>query len=363
MLTAIGFLLAIQATPVEELRIGVASGEEQYQFFEIRMIDVSPRDEIFVANAGTSEIRVYGFDGVYRRSMGSEGDGPGEFRRIQTLRVSDSAVIVQDLNEIEVFSHVGEHQTSVPYPRAVRGRLLGIGPNLWIFLTTRLECIEPGRACPRSLFVEAVDPFDGSRDVIVGPLSGERLTLIRPEQSDGRMIPGFFGPPVFESAGHVAAGTNGEFYVADSRSLSVRVYSPAGALLRQVQREHEPVSVSENLLEAVRECMRERRIADSAIEQRLAQHADTLPAITDLLVNLDGGLWIRRGDVGDAPVNDACYGGTATSTWDRFDSSAAYVGSTILPANFRALRLTTSGVLGVLTDNRGVEFVVYLIIP
>ena len=353
----ISLLLALQAVPVETLRIGVASGPEEYEFFDIAGIDVSSSREIFVANAGTSQIRVYGSDGVYRRSIGRDGDGPGEFRRISSIRVSDSEVIVQDRDEIEVFTHGGEHLRTVRYPRALDGELLGVGPSVWLFRRSELGCIEADRACPRSVYVETVNPLDGSRQQILGPLPGRRFILIGPERSGSTMIPGFFGSPLFESAAQIAVDGQGEIFVSQLGSYAIQVYSEAGSLLRRIEHSHEPVGVSDELLISVSACLRNRGLTDQSIERRLAGHGEVLPAVTGLLVSADGTMWVQRGDVSDESAHDTCYSEGTSSTWDRFDSLGSYVTTTVLPANFSPLRITAAGVFGILTDERGVEFV------
>lgn len=68
------------------VEIGTVEGEPAYLLHQvvdaIRLAD----GRIAVLNAGSHEVRLYGADGTHLRSIGREGDGPGEFRRPARLR-------------------------------------------------------------------------------------------------------------------------------------------------------------------------------------------------------------------------------------------------------------------------------------
>jgi hypothetical protein len=58
---------------------------------------------IVVANAGTSDLRVYGRDGRLRSRSGREGDGPGEFRSVGGLvRLGGDSLMVWDYRAMQV---------------------------------------------------------------------------------------------------------------------------------------------------------------------------------------------------------------------------------------------------------------------
>ena len=63
------------------LSIGTLAGSPEYQFFRIagahRLVD----GRIAVVNSGSQEVRVYSGDGQFLHGFGTDGDGPGEFRR------------------------------------------------------------------------------------------------------------------------------------------------------------------------------------------------------------------------------------------------------------------------------------------
>ncbi|HUE76662.1 MAG TPA: 6-bladed beta-propeller [Longimicrobiales bacterium] len=65
-------------TVEEEVRIGTAAGEPEYQFGLIVGIDVGEDGRIYVMDQQASEVRIFDADGRFVSSIGKPGAGPGE---------------------------------------------------------------------------------------------------------------------------------------------------------------------------------------------------------------------------------------------------------------------------------------------
>jgi hypothetical protein len=77
------------------LSIGVQSGDERYQFSEIAAAARQSDGDIVVADARS--VRLYGRDGVLRRTLGSGGSGPGEFQNPGQIVIgSGDSILVWD---------------------------------------------------------------------------------------------------------------------------------------------------------------------------------------------------------------------------------------------------------------------------
>ena len=72
--------IAIADEPELVLGDGVAFAGPVYDFFRITGVSQLQDGTLVVANAGSSELRFFGADGHFLRSIGRDGDGPGEFR-------------------------------------------------------------------------------------------------------------------------------------------------------------------------------------------------------------------------------------------------------------------------------------------
>lgn len=68
---------------VVEGQIGSESKGRAYQFTRIVSIAVDPRGFVYVADAGSRDIRVFDAAGVFVRAIGREGEGPGEFQYLR----------------------------------------------------------------------------------------------------------------------------------------------------------------------------------------------------------------------------------------------------------------------------------------
>ncbi len=145
------------------VEIGVQEGEEPYQLHRaagsVRLAD----GRIVVLNAGSRELRFYGPEGTHQRSVGREGEGPGEFRFPTRLRkVSEDTLLVWDqgLQRISLFDTSGVF---------LGGRLLEPGPeNLfpgdeWLLGWNWIDSpLEPGGRDVVRAAVEALPPPDTS---------------------------------------------------------------------------------------------------------------------------------------------------------------------------------------------------------
>jgi hypothetical protein len=68
-------------TLIEDLRIGTIDGSPITEFTDVVGIDVGSDGRIYVADRGSSNVRVFAPDGSYVRKLGRDGQGPGELRR------------------------------------------------------------------------------------------------------------------------------------------------------------------------------------------------------------------------------------------------------------------------------------------
>lgn len=76
----------VSAAPA--LTIGVVDGAPEEQLFRVADAALLSDGRILIANSGTSELRIFDRAGQYVRSLGGEGEGPGEFRRITVMDVA-----------------------------------------------------------------------------------------------------------------------------------------------------------------------------------------------------------------------------------------------------------------------------------
>ena len=68
-------------TLVERFRVGALDGEGPDVFGDIRDIELGMGGELYVLDSQAAEVRVFGPEGQHLRTMGRQGEGPGELNR------------------------------------------------------------------------------------------------------------------------------------------------------------------------------------------------------------------------------------------------------------------------------------------
>jgi hypothetical protein len=81
----------------EELSIGVAKGNEEYMFSQARDIDVDEEEKIYILDMKECHIKVFNKNGEYLKTIGKEGQGPGEMRLPGALVITpQQEILVND---------------------------------------------------------------------------------------------------------------------------------------------------------------------------------------------------------------------------------------------------------------------------
>jgi hypothetical protein len=81
----------------EELSIGVAKGNEEYMFSQARDIAVDEEEKIYILDMKECHIKVFNKNGEYLKTIGKEGQGPGEMRLPGALVITpQQEILVND---------------------------------------------------------------------------------------------------------------------------------------------------------------------------------------------------------------------------------------------------------------------------
>lgn len=76
------------------------NGDERFQFFRIRSVGALPDGRIVVADGGSSELRYYTPGGDFIQAVGGEGEGPGEFQSLGSVRYLRGDTVLVDDNRL-----------------------------------------------------------------------------------------------------------------------------------------------------------------------------------------------------------------------------------------------------------------------
>jgi len=123
----------------EELSIG-REDDDNYLFYDPRNISVDEQRNIYILERGNHRIQKFNKDGNYLRTIGKEGQGPGEFERPYSLVLDkNSNIYVSDRRKIHFFNPSGEFVKTIPLSDQVNNFFVSSEGNIFGLMTQRIE--------------------------------------------------------------------------------------------------------------------------------------------------------------------------------------------------------------------------------
>jgi hypothetical protein len=343
-------------TAREVLRVGTVDGPGALA--GVFDAEFAPDGRILVAqrDIGLAE---FGPDGTYRRTLGRKGPGPGEFTFMSRLGWKGDTLWAVDIDRLNVFNaDLRFVQTITPRledpPAAMRvfpGPLMADGSMLFISVTVeedavpiiltdrtgkRLRVLARGTDAPRrwlirpagTLPVSTADPWPSNTMWLHDP-SGRSIIVVDRRNEDAP------DDPVF----HVLRiALDGDTVARASIRYPPREIGDdmADAFFRE---RAESIGTRPGITAAAAESM----LRDVVV---LPPH---MPPVTKLVPASDGTTWLRREDMRQATVE-----------WQVLDREFNEIARATLPSDLEVFRITGDRILGRVTDDLDVPFVVIL---
>ncbi len=341
-----------QLPPIEASRIAIADEPDlvlgaggafegpDYEFFQVWGVAQLRDGTLVVAHQGSRELRFFGADGRFLRSVGRDGDGPGDFRCMQGPWVIEADTVVVYDCTLRRYQHFGpdgdfvratsmtpvpftEFSTGPPWAQAVleHGRVA-------VFLESAGRPTDGAERLPSLVALHRIG--DGGWDsvrVIPGP---EQILEIRD---------GFLGRPGYHlGVFPVGAGAGATMAVADAAGFRVKLFDPDGRIVSILSASVPDVPVTSDVIEGQVEhwmahapegALEGGAGAVAAYRERiresvLTNHAPFLPAIRDVFVDADERIWVERYDV---PAR-------GPSRWEVFQRDGTWIGRVEMPEGF-----------------------------
>jgi hypothetical protein len=295
-----------------------------------------------IANGGTRQLRLYDEAGTHIRSVGGEGQGPGQFGSISLLGgFAGDSLLVWDAQQrrASVFGPDGAFARSYSGPSE-----LGVAPIIggvladgrMVALNRVLAAVAGMSGLQRNPQTVITVGVDGATGEALGEFPGAEESVF-----EGLGMGVIFGRRLhFHARGDRVAVGNDDTY-------SVRIYGADGHLLHVVRQARVPIPVGDNDFEAAAPPV----IPTSPIQARLSgaleqmpRHA-TFPAYQDLRLGVGDRLWIQ----------DFVRPGEEGATWHAFGPDGAYRARLDLPRATDVLDFGEDQVLVRVRDDLGVE--------
>ncbi|HEX2081254.1 MAG TPA: 6-bladed beta-propeller [Longimicrobium sp.] len=298
---------------VEDLRIGSAEGGGPDVFAMPAAVEVDAHGRLYVLEAATGEVRVFGADGTHVRSMGRQGAGPGELAQPMGMALApDGTLWVMDPGNgrFTVFDTAGALRNTVrrdngfaafPWPGRFdrQGRLWDVAPGTGA----------PG-AAPALL---RLDPASGR---------AERLALpaFTPAHFSSRRGGVTSTAPVpFSPALVWTLDADGRVWSGVTEHYRLHLHDPAGDTLRIVERAVPRVRVTAAERDSLP--VQLRWFTDQGGRVDLSRVPPHKPAFVAVTTDDRGWLWVRP----SLPE------GERTTQLDVFSPDGVYQGRLALP--------------------------------
>lgn len=334
------------------LQIGVAEGDSVYQMDRVRTALQLGDGRIVVANGGSQQIRWYDAKGRHVASAGHEGGGPGEFRGLTALRrLPGDSVLAYDMMAFRLswFDPGGRFVRSTPLqpvgqvpPRFVDRFVDG---SLLLSSSVRTMGNSTASGTRRDTLLWLRAGADGvpvdSLPVTAGAESSFQFVM------DGGQIQSMniMTLPFMRNVHTAASGDR--YWQGTTDAYEIVLRRADGTPERIVRRAMEPVPVRGAYLDSLRRVQVAEHGPEAGKSLDLVQVPEHLPAFERLLVDDDGNLWVQR----------MPWPGAVPPAWDVFSAQGQMLGTVTMPAGFRATQIGADFVLGVWTDDDGVEYV------
>ncbi len=343
----------------EELRIGAVEGPPEYQFGSVSRIAVDSKGRIFVLDGQAQHIGVYSPDGIYERTVGARGGGPGELQAgLALLMGLGDTLLVPDGRSLRINRYAPDGSSAGSFRMVLEeGR-----PMSYKASTSGTIA---GQIRPLSMFMPD-EPDETPMDAIVllGTDGGVTDTLLKFPSGASLSAQGFTlyaAEPAwdFTDEGHLVFGAPDEY----------RIGSYAGGQLQRIiSMPFERKPVADRDREAIHSEM-ERRWDEGGVAPEARARiwsrihfADYFPAFQAVAVGPRGTIWVGR----VKPASELSakeleyYHEWPVHEWDIFDAQGRFLGTMTMPERFNPMVFRGDKIYGAWRDELDVGYVVVL---
>ena len=210
----------------EELSFGDNEEDENYMFSDISHITVDKDGRIYILDRRESHVKLFDQDGKYVRTIGREGQGPGELNGPIFVYFSRNELLVTQFERLSFFSPEGE------FLRAVL--MKSEGP-------TRARCDSHGNIIGTDTVFDFENPDTfyhvlKTYDSEIEPIK----ELVRIKVQRKRGVVNLFGPNIY-----MTVDDEDNIIFGYSKDYELQIFNPEGDLIMKIMREYDPAEVTE----------------------------------------------------------------------------------------------------------------------
>lgn len=351
-------------TVEEELRIGAVEGPAEYQIGQVGSLGVDSRGRIHVLDRQAQHIQVYTPDGIYEKTLGARGGGPGELRLALALLIGrGDTLLVPDAGNRRFTWYAPDGSSASghrldpqsEYPWGFRAAASGV-----VVEQIRQSTLpgEPTLENPTDFLVRLAS--DGTiTDTLLTFSSGEG----RPFRA---RIAFLAAEPRWDITG------NSQIVLGVSDEYRLGIYAD-GQLERVITKKFQPVPLTDQDEAAIWGELERRwtaRGVSAQIQRRVRESIDLvelIPAMSAVLAGPAGTIWVQHyrspsqlSEKELASVREDHQEDLGAPEWEVFDGEGRYLGVVTMPERFSPSLFRDDKIYGVWRDELNVEYILRL---
>jgi hypothetical protein len=346
------------ATPTFVTKGGVHNGDSI--FFQDVFLGAFDYDGGVVVRGTENNVVFLDAHGVVSRVVGRRGNGPREFASILAIIPHDGGIVVWDainrrLTTLRAQEIAFQRPIALPQSHEVIGLLSDgtvVSTFWWLSATGLAAPVPEGSIRQYFLWSEQKD-----EPLILGGGTEPPPPAVRYDvERDGRMstVTTQLGSSCLPAWRHAAVGDR--ILLADSKNGILLSLEESGR--KQVLFKHSAVSVTAEVVENVNRMLETRRAdgrlppqAERAFWDRIGEVGEPLPSVWGkMIVDYSEGrrVWLRRA---------SCFDPDSPEVWEILGGQGQLEAIVEMPSRTRLLAVNGKRLLGVITDDLGVESV------
>ena len=354
---------------VEDLRIGTAEGEPEYQFGAILAIEVGDDGTIYALDQQGQHIKAFDAEGQYVRTIGRGGSGLGEISAsaggLALLRGDTLIVLDQGNARFSRFQTDGAATGSfrIDFPRTG--------------FPFRIAALETGgMVAQMRRFAVPNAPPDSKDRVLRLSSEGEPIDTLMSFNS-GNTFSAAGGAPRWEFFSPEplwAVQQNGGVLFGVNAAYTIEIRDSIGSVERIVTKPFTPIPVTEADAERIRDAVMEliRRQAGQNVPAAQLQalrgnmnFAPNYPVIAFIAAGPEQTIWVQQirtlRDLSEEELaNFNIQLDLAAPRWDVFDATGRYLGAVNMPGRIQLFAIEDDAFYGVMRDDLDVQYIVRL---
>ncbi len=297
----------------EDLSIGRADAGEEYLFSDISGLDVSDEGHIYVINRPDANVRIYDIKGIFLRTIGRKGQGPGEMEMPLYIQVQVGAG-----QDIFVFDYIGARGLYFSPDGAFLRQQHSRGTFMPVRMNSQGQLIGMEILAPPPLGGKVLRTYDADLQ--------PRFEIAKEEQGSNRIFD--IGRP----ACYCAVKPDDSIVWGDSREYVLHILDPEGRRIRKITKPYDPSPISNEDRESIN-----KRYADAVRHGMKVEFRSHYPAFGGIFVDDAGRILVKTYER-EKSENAAFY-------FDVFDPSGRFYAKVPIKANLDRFSVWKNGKL------------------